>query len=75
MLTVLITGGAGYIGSHAVYSVLEAGYKVVVVDDLSTGVRENLAPAAQLYKGDIADRDLLDAVIRHHRIDGVLHFA
>ena len=75
MLTVLITGGAGYIGSHAVYSFLEAGYKVVIVDDLSTGVRENLAPAAQLYKGDIADRDLLDAVMRHHRIDGVLHFA
>jgi UDP-glucose 4-epimerase len=75
MLTVLITGGAGYIGSHAVYSFLEAGYKVVVVDDLSTGVRENLAPEAQLYKGDIADRDLLDAVVRQHRIDGVLHFA
>jgi UDP-glucose 4-epimerase len=75
MLTVLITGGAGYIGSHAVYGFLDAGYKVVVVDDLSTGVRENLAPAVQLYHGDIADRDLLDTVLRQHTIDGVLHFA
>ena len=75
MLTVLITGGAGYIGSHAVHSFLDAGYKVAVVDDLSTGVRENLAAAAQLYKGDIADRGLLDAVLRQHPIDGVLHFA
>jgi UDP-glucose 4-epimerase len=75
MLTVLITGGAGYIGSHAVHSFLDAGYKVVVVDDLSTGVRENLPAAAQLYKGDIADRGLLDALLRQHRIDGVLHFA
>jgi UDP-glucose 4-epimerase len=75
MLTVLITGGAGYIGSHAVYGFLDAGYKVVVVDDLSAGVRENLPPAAQLYQGDIADHDLLDALLRQHRIDGVLHFA
>jgi len=75
MLTVLITGGAGYIGSHAVHGFLDAGYKVVVLDDLSTGVRENLAAAAQFYQGNIADRSLLDTVLRQHRIDGVLHFA
>jgi UDP-glucose 4-epimerase len=75
MLTVLITGGAGYIGSHAVHGFLDAGYKVVVLDDLSTGVRENLPAAAQLYQGDIADRTLLDTVFRQHQIDGVLHFA
>jgi len=75
MLTVLITGGAGYIGSHAVHGFLDAGYKVVVLDDLSTGVRENLAAAAQFYQGDIADRTLLDTVLRQHQIDGVLHFA
>jgi UDP-glucose 4-epimerase len=75
MLTVLITGGAGYIGSHAVHGFLDAGYKVVVLDDLSTGVRENLAAAAQFYQGDIADRTLLDTLFRQHRIDGVLHFA
>jgi UDP-glucose 4-epimerase len=75
MLTVLITGGAGYIGSHVIFSFLDAGYKVVVVDDLSTGVRDNLAPAAQFYKGDIADRDLLDTLLRHHTIDGILHLA
>jgi UDP-glucose 4-epimerase len=75
MLTVLITGGAGYIGSHAVHGFLDAGYQVVVLDDLSTGVRENVAPAAQFYQGDIADRELLDTVLRQHQIDGVLHFA
>ena len=75
MLTVLITGGAGYIGSHVVYSFLDAGYKVVVVDDLSTGLRANLPTAVPLYKGNIADRELLDAILGQHRIDGVLHFA
>jgi UDP-glucose 4-epimerase len=75
MLTVLITGGAGYIGSHAVHGFIDAGYKVVVLDDLSTGVSENLAPAARFYQGDIADRDLLDTVLLQHRIDGVLHIA
>jgi UDP-glucose 4-epimerase len=47
----------------------------VVLDDLSTGISENLAPAAQLYQGDIADRDLLDTVLRQHWIDGVVHIA
>jgi UDP-glucose 4-epimerase len=75
MLTVLITGGAGYIGAHAAYGFLDAGYKVVVIDDLSTGVKENVPPAAQLYQGDIADRTFLDAVVAQHQIDGVLHLA
>ncbi len=75
MSTVLITGGAGYIGSHAVYAFLDAGYEVVVLDDLSTGVRENLPSRISFYKGDVADRDLLQALLRDHQIGGVLHFA
>ena len=75
MLTVLITGGAGYLGSHAVYAFLDAGYKVVVVDDLSTGLRDSVPSAAQFYQGDFADRELLAAVLNQHQIDGVVHFA
>jgi UDP-glucose 4-epimerase len=75
MRTVLITGGAGYIGSHVAYAFLDAGYDVVVIDDLSTGDRRNLAPAARLYEGDIADHTLLQEIADRHEIDGVLHVA
>ena len=75
MGAVLITGGAGYIGSHAVYAFLDAGTEVVVLDDLSTGVRANLPPTARFYQGCIADRDLVTRIVREHRIEGALHFA
>ncbi len=75
MALVMITGGAGYIGSHAVLAFRDAGYRVVVVDDLSTGVRENLPLEVELIVGDAGDRDLLDAVIPTHRPEAVLHFA
>jgi UDP-glucose 4-epimerase len=75
MGAVLITGGAGYIGSHAVYAFLDAGSDVVVLDDLSTGVRANLPAAAIFYEGDIADRDLVTRIVREHHIEGALHFA
>jgi UDP-glucose 4-epimerase len=75
MGAVLITGGAGYIGSHAVYAFLEAGAEVVVLDDLSTGVQANLPRAVPFYQGDVADRDLVSRIVREHRVQGVLHFA
>lgn len=75
MGAVLITGGAGYIGSHAVHAFLDAGADVVVLDDLSTGVRSNLPPGAAFYQGCIADRDLVSRIVRAHRIEGALHFA
>jgi UDP-glucose 4-epimerase len=74
-MTVLITGGAGYIGSHAVYHMIEAGHEVVVVDNLQTGFREALHPEATFYEGDLRDRGFLDALFARERIEGVLHFA
>jgi UDP-glucose 4-epimerase len=75
MGAVLITGGAGYIGSHAVYAFLDAGAEVVVLDDLSTGVRANLPRAVAFYQGCVGDRDLVTRIAREHRIEGVLHVA
>jgi UDP-glucose 4-epimerase len=75
MGAVLITGGAGYIGSHAVCAFLDAGAEVVVLDDLSTGVRANLPRQAAFYEGCISDRDLVTRIVRDHRVEGALHFA
>jgi UDP-glucose 4-epimerase len=72
---VLVTGGAGYIGSHAVLAFSEAGYPVVVLDNLSTGVRENLPSAVPFVHGDIADKELVETTIRKHDVRHILHFA
>ena len=72
---VLVTGGAGYIGSHAVLAFCEAGYPVVVLDNLSTGVRENLPGAVPFVHGDVADMDLVETVLRKHGVWHILHFA
>lgn len=74
-MTVLITGGAGYIGSHAVYHMIEAGHEVVVLDNLQTGFKEALHPQATFYQGDLRDRAFLDDLFERESIDGVLHFA
>jgi UDP-glucose 4-epimerase len=73
--TVLVTGGAGYIGSHVVWALLEAGHGVVVLDDLSTGVREQVAPEAAFVEGDVGDAALLDRLIADAGIGAVMHFA
>ena len=82
METILVTGGAGYIGSHTCVALIEAGYEVVVVDDLSNGSRRAIAEAADIAGGsiafhqlDVADADALDEVFAAQRIDGVIHFA
>jgi UDP-glucose 4-epimerase len=72
--TVLITGGAGYIGSHVLSLLAEAGYDVVAYDNLSTGRREAVL-AGELVVGDLADTGLLRSVLARHRFDSVLHFA
>src|SRR5262245_51336357 len=72
---VLVTGGAGYIGSHAVLALLEAGRRVTVVDDLSAGFRTAVAAGAQFCEGDIADRALVARVISEHGIGAIMHFA
>lgn len=71
---VLVTGGAGYIGSHVVRQLREAGEQVVVLDDLSTGFREAVLDAP-LVVGNTGDRTLVEALLREHDIDTVLHFA
>lgn len=75
MSTLLITGGAGYIGSHTAHAFADRGDRVVVLDDLSTGYLENLPPSATFYCGDVADENLVRELIRRHRPDAVLHFA
>ena len=74
-MAVLVVGGAGYIGSHAVYQLVDAGQDVVVVDHLKSGHREAVHPKARFYEGDIRDRAFLDTVFETETIDQVVHFA
>lgn len=74
-MTILVTGGAGYIGSHMVLALLEQGENVVVLDNLSTGFREAVPSPAKLVVGDIGDQDLVHAVIRKYDVDAIVHFA
>ena len=75
MPSVLVTGGAGYIGSHMTYALLDRGERVVVLDNLSTGVRSLVAPGAEFVEGDVADQHLVRGLLREHSIDAVIHFA
>lgn len=74
-MTTLVVGGAGYIGSHAVYQLLDCGEDVVVIDNLETGHRESVHPQARFYEGDIRDRNFLSDVFVTETIDQVVHFA
>ena len=74
-MTVLVTGGAGYIGGHMVLALLDAGEKVVVLDDLSTGFRGAVKHPAKLIVGDVADAALVDDILAEHKIDAIAHFA
>ncbi|MDK1493289.1 UDP-glucose 4-epimerase GalE [Sinorhizobium sp. 7-81] len=74
-MAALVTGGAGYIGSHMVWSLLDAGESVVVLDRLSTGFRWAIAPEAKFYFGDVANRTLLARIFAENEIDSVIHFA
>ncbi len=73
--TVLVTGGAGYIGSHAVLALRDAGVGVVVLDDLSTGVREAVPEGVPLRVGTVGDAALVDEVLTGHKVTAVMHFA
>lgn len=73
-MRILLTGGAGYVGSHAARIVARAGHDVWVYDNLSRGHRQ-AAPPGQLVAGDLADRLLLESVLREQRIEAVMHFA
>lgn len=73
--TVLVTGGAGYIGSHLVRELIKAGYEVVILDNLSTGRRENLDARAMFIEGDIKDLNLLRDIFATYEISAVFHLA
>ena len=73
--TILVTGGAGYIGSHAVLALLDAGWPVVVIDNLVTGFRWAVPEGATFVEGDIADVDLVSALVAEHDIRAIMHFA
>jgi UDP-glucose 4-epimerase len=74
-MSILVLGGAGYIGSHAVYQLIDQNYEAVVVDNLQTGHRGAVHPEAKFYQGDIRDKEFLRSVFEKESIDGVLHFA
>jgi UDP-glucose 4-epimerase len=74
-MTVLVTGGAGYIGGHMVLALLDAGEKIVILDDLSTGFRWAVPKAAKLIVGDVGDAALVDAILAEHKIGAIAHFA
>ena len=81
-MKILVTGGAGYIGSHTVVELLQAGYEVVVIDNLSNSSEESLNRVEQItgkkvefIKGDILDGGLLDKIFSQNKIDSVIHFA
>jgi UDP-glucose 4-epimerase len=74
-MTILVTGGAGYIGSHMVHALLDAGERVVVLDNLSTGYDWAVANGALLVVGETGDAPRVTALIAEHRIDAIIHFA
>jgi UDP-glucose 4-epimerase len=74
-MAVLVTGGAGYIGSHAAHALVERGESVVVLDDFSSGVRGFIPASAQLVEGSVGDDYLVERLLAAHRVEAVLHFA
>ncbi|MDG4657276.1 UDP-glucose 4-epimerase GalE [Ectobacillus antri] len=74
-MSILVLGGAGYIGSHAVYQLIDNGYDVIVIDNLQTGHKQAVHPQATFYQGDIRDKEFLREVFSKEAISSVLHFA
>jgi UDP-glucose 4-epimerase len=74
-MTILVTGGGGYIGSHMVHALVDAGERVVVLDNLSTGFDWAVAERAPLVIGETGDQPLVAALIDEHKVDAVIHFA
>ncbi|KQL32753.1 UDP-glucose 4-epimerase [Bacillus sp. FJAT-25509] len=74
-MSILVLGGAGYIGSHAVYQLIDQDFEVVVIDQLQTGHIDAIHPKAHFYKGDIRDRQFMKSVFEKENIEAILHFA
>ena len=73
--TILVTGGAGYIGSHAVLALRDAGWPVAVIDNLVTGFRWAVPDDVAFHEGDVADQPFVEAVLRDHGVKAIMHFA
>ena len=74
-MTILVTGGAGYIGSHMVHALVDLGERVVVLDNLTTGFEWAVAPGVPLVVGDTGDQACVAALIAEHSVDSIIHFA
>lgn len=74
-MKVLVTGGAGYIGSHTAQKLMDAGFDVVILDDLSTGFKEAIPSGALFVQGDVTDFGVVSGVLKNHQIEAVVHFA
>ena len=74
-MSILVCGGAGYIGSHAVHQLIGKGEEVVIVDNLQTGHKDAIHPKAKFYEGDIRNFDILDKIFTENKIEAVIHFA
>ena len=74
-MTILVTGGAGYIGSHMVHALADAGERAVVLDNLTTGFDWSVAPDVPLVVGDTGDQARVAALLVEHRVDAIIHFA
>lgn len=74
-MSILVCGGAGYIGSHAVHQLIGKGEEVVIVDNLQTGHKDAIHPKAKFYEGDIRNSDILDKIFTENKIEAVIHFA
>ena len=74
-MNILLTGGAGYIGSHAALSLIDNGHSVTVIDNLITGNKKLIPPQAKYYECDIADREQVEKILKQNKFDIVMHFA
>lgn len=74
-MSILVCGGAGYIGSHTVYKLIEQGKDVVIIDNLQSGHMGAVHPKAKFYKGDIRDSNILDKIFTENKIESIVHFA
>ncbi len=74
-MSILVTGGAGYIGSHTSHALADRGEALVVLDDLSTGFAAAVPAGAELIVGDVGDRELVERIFTNHAVEAIIHFA
>lgn len=74
-MDILVTGGAGYIGSHVVYELIQQNYNVIILDSLATGKEQAINSRAKFYRGDICDPEILRTIFKNHKIKAVIHLA